>query len=137
MIELLRALLKELLLFLDKLNRAPLRPIQNLHARSWTMSTVTLKWTDATTRTDGSLGVVDHVDVYQAPDDLTPIGTVAGGVQTFTTKDLPPGSYGFRGVEVDAAGIRSAPGNTAMATISPPLTAPLKPISDMAAAVNP
>ena len=103
------------------------------------MSTVTLKWTDATTRTDGTPGTPASVDIFQAPDAVTPIGTVNGGVGTFTTKDLPAGNYSFMVVQTDSNGVKSAPSNTATATVtagSGGSSAPLNAISDLSASVD-
>lgn len=101
------------------------------------MSTISLKWTDAAVRTDGTPGAPVTVDLFQAPDAVTPIGTVAGGVQAFTTKDLPPGTYSFMAVQTDAAGVKSAPSNTVTITL-PAVAAPaLVAIADLSATINP
>jgi hypothetical protein len=117
----------------------PLRAIRNLSAAlsgNPKMSTITLKWADPSVTVSGKPGKTESVDIFQAPDETTPIGTVAGGVQTFTTKDLAPGVYSFSAIAIDAAGVRSAPSNIATATVVA-VADPLAAISDLSATVNP
>jgi hypothetical protein len=127
LVALLRALLKHLL---------PLpSPIRNLKG-TVTMSTVTLKWTDPTTRTDGSALAPTDIAGIDLFEGTTKAGTVAAGVQTFTTGDLPPGEYNFTAVVNDTTGHVSAPSNTFTATIAA-VTANPSPIADLSGTVNP
>lgn len=124
-----------LILQIIREHQAPLRAIRDLRAAKGTkMSTITLKWTDPTVTVSGKPGVTASVDIFQGPDEITPIGTVASGAQTFTTKDLDPGSYSFVAVAIDAAGVRSAPSNVASGTI-PTEADPLVAISDLSVTV--
>lgn len=100
------------------------------------MSKFQLKWTDPTVTVKDKPGVTASVDLFQSPDETTPIGNVAGGVQTLTTSDLAPGDYSYVAVAIDAAGVRSAPSNIASGTI-PTEADPLVAISDLSVTVVP
>lgn len=122
----LRLILKHLL--------PPPSPIRNLKGTK-TMSTVTLKWTDPTTRVDGSALAPTDIAGIDLFEGTTKAGTVAAGVQTFTTGDLPPGEYNFTAVVNDTTGHASAPSNTFIATIATVVTNP-SPIADLSGTVN-
>lgn len=105
------------------------------------MATATLKWTDPTTRVDGSvLAAADiaRVDIKDAnaSDPNAVIGTVAGGVQTFTTGTLDVGTHTFFAYVVDVQGHSSAASNAAQVTVASTLANPAA-ISDLAATLNP
>lgn len=98
------------------------------------MSMIVLKWTDPVLTVRGKPGVTASVDIFQAPDETTPIGNVRGGVQSLTTVDLGPGVYSFSAIAIDSAGVRSAPSNIASATVVA-VADPLAAITDLTATV--
>jgi len=104
------------------------------------MTTATLKWTDPTSRTDGSAlapSDIARVDIFDtaAPDPSRAIGSVLGGVQTFTTDALTVGTHTFTVVVTDTTGHVSAASNTATVTVAATLAAP-NPVADLTAALN-
>ena len=105
------------------------------------MATATLTWTDPTTRVDGSaLAPTDikRVDIYDANSTTpnTPIGSVAGGVQKFTTGVLDVGQHSFFVYTVDTTGHSSAASNAATVTVEAVLANPAA-ITNLAATLNP
>lgn len=105
------------------------------------MSTATLTWTDPTTRVDGSPlqpSEIASVALYDsaAPNPAVPIGTVAGGVQTFTTGVLTVGTHSFSAIVTDTTGHQSAASNAASVTVTPTLANP-SAIANLAAALSP
>lgn len=104
------------------------------------MTTATLRWTDPTSRTDGSaLAPTDiaRVDVFDtaAVDPSSPIGSVLGGVQTFITTVLAVGTHTFTVVVTDTTGHVSAASNTATVTVAATLASP-NPVADLTAALD-
>jgi hypothetical protein len=102
------------------------------------MSKVLLKWVDPTTQvnTDGTTGPIDagfSVAVFDDTAPATPIGTVAAGVQTFTTGVLTPGVHTFAVVIVSAKGVSSVPSNTATVTIGAATPATPSPVTGLTA----
>lgn len=124
---------------------APPRPIRNLRAKLTTkgknlMSTATLVWTVPTTRTDGtplSAAEIDHQDIFDSAADNpnTPIGTVTGAGNTFTTGVLTTGTHNFTVTVTDTTGHTSAMSNTATVTVPVTLAAP-SAVTDLAATLN-
>lgn len=102
------------------------------------MSTATLKWTNPTTRTDGTpLAATDiaSTDIFDSASPGGPIGTVPGGATTFTTDTLSVGDHAFTVVVQDTTGHRSAPSNGATVTVPATLANP-SPVADLAATLN-
>lgn len=104
------------------------------------MSTATLTWTDPTTRTDGTAltaAEIASVAIFDsaAANPAVAIGTVAGGVTTYTTGTLSVGTHSFTVVVTDTAGHVSAASNAASVTVSPTLAAPAA-VSDLAVVLN-
>lgn len=105
------------------------------------MATATLTWIDPTTRVDGSaLAPADiaRVDVYDSasPTPRTPIGSVLGTVQTFTTGVLDVATHSFTVIVVDTTGHSSAPSNAATVTVAPTLANPAA-VTNLSAVLNP
>lgn len=100
--------------------------------------TATITWVDPTLRMDGTPIAPDtfHVNVFDSasPTPNTPIGSVAKGVQTFTTGALSAGVHSFTLTAVDSEGDTSAV-TSPPASVTVPFTAPLAPTS-VAAALN-
>lgn len=104
------------------------------------MSVVVLTWTDPTERVDSTPDKPDLI----APDTFTmqildsasptpgPIGTVAGGVQTFTTGPLASGIHTFQGFIVDSEGNKS---DAAVFSVTISLAAP-KPATNFTGVVQ-
>lgn len=73
------------------------------------MTIATITWTDPTTRTDGSAIAPDSltINIFDTSSALLgnpPIGSVKGGVQTFSTPVLNPGVHAFVLDAVDSEG---------------------------------
>jgi hypothetical protein len=90
-----------------------------------------LTWVDPTTRTDGTPIAPDTftIQVYDSlsPTLGTPIGTVAAGVQTFTTPALAVGVHVFTLTATDSEGDVSVASNSLSVTIAAALAAPSPP----------
>lgn len=136
---LLAAILRELLRRL----LAPPKAVRNLKAtlkRNGNMATATLKWTDVATRTDGTVLAptdIAGVDIFDTVGGITTkIGTVLGGVQTFTTDVLAVGDHAFTVVTNDTTGHSSTPSNAAAVTVPATLANP-SPVTDLSATLNP
>ena len=105
------------------------------------MSTVTLKWTDPTTRVDGSALApteIASIDIFDtaASTPTVPIGNILGGVGTFTTGVLSVGDHTFTVVVNDTTGHKSAASNPFTATIAAISAAP-SAVADLSGTVNP
>lgn len=101
------------------------------------MSTVTLSWTNPTTRTDGSTLAANDIAGIHILDTASPgepIGIVAGAGTTFTTGVLSAGVHNFTAVVIDTAGDDSAPSNVLSETIT---IAPPAAISNLSGTINP
>lgn len=102
------------------------RCITNLRSKRrkphMTANTETLQWRDPATLIDGTpIPTPFTVAIFDSasPTPTVAIGTVAGGVQEFTTPVLAPGVHTFTAVVTDTAGISSAPSNVFSVTIEP------------------
>lgn len=77
------------------------------------MSTATITWVDPVNRTDGTAIAPDTfiIQVFDSASvtPATPIGTVAAGVQTFTTAVLSSGVHTFVLTATDSEGDVSPP----------------------------
>lgn len=95
---------------------------------STTPNAATITWTDPTTRTDGTSIYPDtfSVQIYDSasPTPATPIGSVAEGIQTFTTPALSVGMHNFTLTVTDSEGDVSTVAGPFPFTISPALAAP-------------
>ncbi len=102
------------------------------------MSTATITWTDPIKRTDGTDIAPDtfHINIFDdaSPTPTTPIGSVPGGAQTFTTGSLSFGVHNFTLTAVDSEGDTSAA--TPPVAVSVTIAAPLPP-TNVAATINP
>jgi hypothetical protein len=105
------------------------------------MATVTLTFTDPTTRMDGSAlppASIASVDIFDSVDGnrASQIGTVQTTGLTFTTGVISAGVHAFTAVVNDTTGHSSAASNvvtvTVVTTIAPP-----SPITDLAGVLNP
>jgi hypothetical protein len=114
-----------------KQDKSPPRTITNLKIKkprkeTKNMSTVTLTWTDVTTLVDGTplpAGfTVELFDTASATPTVA-LGSVAAGIQTYTTGVLTPGDHSFTAVTVDANGVSSAPSNAVTVTVPTPVDA--------------
>ena len=92
---------------------------------------VTITWTDPTQRTDGSNISPDTFNVLvfdsASPTPAVPIGTVAQGVQSFTSGVLSVGLHAFTLEADDSEGDISIATPLANFTISAALAAPNPP----------
>ena len=90
-----------------KAKKAPPSRIKNLRGNQIMSKTVELKWTDPSSRVDGSplpAGQISEVAVSMSADagaNYVELGRVGAGVQTFTQTDLPDGTYQFQVVVFD------------------------------------
>jgi hypothetical protein len=105
------------------------------------MATVTLTFTDPTTRTDGSAllpASIASVDIYDSVDGnrASQIGTVQTTGLTFTTGVLSAGVHAFTAIVNDTTGHSSAPSNIVTVTVVTALANP-SPITDLAGTLNP
>lgn len=112
------------------------------------MATVTLTWTDPTTREPdpANPGVnpplapseIASVDIFDdaASNPAIPIGNVPGTGTTFTTDILSVGTHHFTAVVNDTTGHKSAMSNTFTAVIAATLTNP-SAITDLSGTINP
>lgn len=119
---------------------APPQPVTDLKGTVH-MSTVTLTWTDPTTRTDGSplaASEIASVEIFDsaASNPAVPIGTVAGGVGTFVTGTLTVGVHTFTVEVTDTTGHVSGASNPFTATIAATL-APPSAVANLTGTVNP
>jgi len=89
------------------------------------MSTETLKWTDPLPAAE-----ISSIDIL---DNGTKIGSVAGGVQTFTTDQLADGDHDFTAIVNGTNGHASAPSNDVKQTV----TTVVPPITDLSGTFNP
>jgi hypothetical protein len=102
------------------------------------MSTATLKWTNPTTRVDGSAlaaAEIASVDIFDT-DLSVPIANVPGAASSFTTGTLTVGNHAFAVVINDTERHKSAPSNMANLTIAATLAAP-SAVADLTATENP
>ena len=105
------------------------------------MTTVALKWTNPTTRVDGTAlapGDIASIDVFDTATPGAPIGSVPGGTATgtFVSGVLAVGDHGFT-VEVnDTAGHRSDPSNVFSGTVVATLANP-SAVTDLAGVFGP
>lgn len=105
------------------------------------MSTVTLNWSNPTTRTDGSALSPDEIASVDVSDDVGDgngsqvIGSVSGAGTSFTTGTLSVGNHAFTIVVNDTTGHKSAPSNSAAVSIPATLAAP-SAVQDLSATVN-
>jgi hypothetical protein len=101
------------------------------------VTTATLIWTDPTKRVDGTNIAPDTFTVAlfdsASPTPNTPIGTVAQGVQTFTTGPLSAGVHTFSTVVSDSEGDASVPETASPVTVT--IAAP-NPTTGLAVALN-
>ena len=118
-------------------HRPPLRAATDLTAvKGTTMGSINLKWTEATTRVDGTPGVVAETFIYDERTPATPLASVLGGVLTFDVTGYAPGDYSF-GIEfADSDNLHSARSNIATVTV-PAATSPLVAASDLTATFVP
>jgi len=136
-------LLEAILALIHRQRLPPPAAVKNLTVavnRSTKMATATLKWTDPTTRTDGSaLAPTDiaGVDIFDtaAPNPDILIGHVLGGVGTFTTDTLTVGDHAFTVVVTDTAGHKSAASNAVHIAVEATQAAP-SPVADLSATLN-
>jgi len=101
------------------------------------VSTATLKWTNPTTRTDGSAlspAEIASVDIFDT-DMTTPIANVPGAATQFTTQTLTVGVHNFAVVINDTEGHKSAPSNSASVTVEAVQAAP-SAVADLTATLN-
>lgn len=93
-----------------------------------TTHTVTVTWTNPTTRTDGSAlaaSAIAKVDIMDSMVSGVPLGTVTGGTTTtFTSGQLAVGTHAIALVWTDTAGNKSAPSNTMSVVVPAPLAPP-------------
>lgn len=105
------------------------------------MATATLKWTNPTTRTDGTaLAPTDiaSVDIFDSASSnpAIPIGNVIGAANTFTTGVLTVGDHVFTVVVNDTTGHKSGLSNAVTVTVAATL-APPSAVADLSATLNP
>lgn len=131
-------------------HRARPRPVIDLRAtlhqkfdhplrRRHLVTIAALKWTNPTTRVDGSpLAAADiaSVDIFDTASPGAPIGTVTGGGNTFVTGVLSVGDHNFTAVVTDTAGHKSDPSNVASGTVVATLANPAA-ISDLSVVLSP
>ncbi len=111
----------------------------HINGRIHSMATGTLKWTNPTTRTDGSplaASEIAKVDIFDSASPGAPIGSITDGSTTFATGVLTVGDHSFTAVVTDTTGHVSGPSHVATATIAPTVAAPAA-ISDLAVTINP
>ena len=105
-----------------------------------TANTVTLTWVDPTELVDGlPLPAGSTVAAFDSgsPTPSVALGTVAVGVQTFTTAVLAPGIHNFTVVVTDPAGVSSVPSNVASVTVPTPVDmSPPDPATGLVAVLN-
>lgn len=103
------------------------------------MSTVTLNWIDPTADVNGDplTAAQINISVFDSASatPTVPIGTVAGGVQTFTSGSLTPGVHTFTVTATDTAG-QSGASNALPLTIPVTLAVP-NPPTNLTGVVNP
>jgi hypothetical protein len=118
-------LLNDILRLLEAiLRRLPPPPIRNLKGKLH-MSTETLKWTDPLPASE-----IASIDIL---DNGAKIGSVAGGVQTFTTDTLTDGDHDFTAIVNGTNGHASVPSNDVKVTVS----TVTPPITDLSGTTNP
>ena len=91
------------------------------------VTTVALKWTNPTTRVDGSpLAPADiaSVDIFDTASPGAPIGNVTGGAASFVSGTLAVGDHSFTVVVNDTAGHKSDPSNVFSGTVVATLANP-------------
>ena len=105
------------------------------------VTTVALKWTNPTTRVDGTAlapGDIASIDVFDTATPGAPIGNVPGGTATgtFVSGVLAVGDHGFTVVVNDTAGHRSDPSNVFSGTVVATLANP-SAVTDLAGVFGP
>lgn len=117
-----------------------LRACLNRKSPKMTANTVTLTWVDPTELVDGlPLPAGSTVAAFDSgsPTPSVALGTVAVGVQTFTTAVLAPGLHNFTVVVTDPAGVSSVPSNVASVTVPTPVDmSPPDPATGLVAVLN-
>jgi hypothetical protein len=93
-----------------------------------TNHTVTITWTNPTTRTDASAlpaSAIAKVDVMDSMVSGLPLGTITGGTTTtWTSLQLAVGTHVLSLVWTDTAGNKSAASNTMSVVVPAPLAPP-------------
>ena len=103
------------------------------------VTTVALKWTNPTTRVDGSpLAPADiaSVDVFDTATPGAPIGSVTGGASSFVSGVLAVGDHSFTVVVTDTAGHKSDPSNVFSGTVVATLANP-SAVTDLTGVFSP
>jgi hypothetical protein len=124
-------LLEKILILLERHGHPPRPPARVRATWSSIMSTATITWVDPVNRTDGSAIAPDtfSVSIFDSasPTPTQPIGTVAEGVQTFTTGSLSAGLHTYTLVATDSEGDVSVPSVSASVTVPVTIAAPNPP----------
>lgn len=93
-----------------------------------TTHTVTVTWTNPTTRTDGTAlaaSAIAKVDIMDSQVSGLPLGTVTGGTTTtFTSLQLAAGTHVLSLIWTDTAGNKSVASNTMSVVVPVPLAPP-------------
>ncbi len=105
------------------------------------VTTAALKWTNPTTRVDGSAlapSDIASIDIFDTASPGAPIGNVVGGTpaSTFVTGVLAVGAHSFTVVVIDTAGHKSDPSNVASGTVAATLANP-SAVTDLAVTFSP
>jgi hypothetical protein len=104
------------------------------------VTTAIIKWTDPTTRVDGTAlapAEIASVDIFDsAATDPSPVGNVPGGAQQFTTGVLSVGDHVFSLMWNDTTGHKSAALSAPTVTVPPTLASP-SPGSGLTVTLNP
>jgi hypothetical protein len=105
------------------------------------VTTATMKWTDPTTRVDGTAlapAEIASIDIFDsaASNPAVPIGNVPGGTGMFTTGVLSVGDHTFSFVVNDTTGHKSASAAASPVTVPATLANP-SPVSAITVTLNP
>lgn len=97
-------------------------------AQTPTNHTVTLHWTNPTTRVGGAAlapSEIARVDVIDSMVSGVPLGTIQGGTTaTFTSGGLASGTHALTLIWTDTTGNQSGPSNTMSVVVPVPLAPP-------------